>query len=54
VGVADVLSRARTEYRWGAAAEGYQPRSDYYMALYWRKDAFAAASQKTDPAPGAH
>jgi hypothetical protein len=42
VGVADVISRAQTEYRWGDAAEGYEPRSDYYMAVYWRKDAVTA------------
>jgi hypothetical protein len=44
VGVADVLSREHTEYRWDAAADGYQLRSNHYLAVYRRKDALAAAS----------
>ena len=38
VGIADILSESRTEYRWDAAAELYQPRSDQYLAVYRRAD----------------
>jgi hypothetical protein len=38
VGVADILSESRTEYRWDAAAELYQPSSDQYLAVYRRVD----------------
>jgi hypothetical protein len=37
VGIADILSDYRTEYRWDAAAEEYQPKSLYYLAVYRRK-----------------
>jgi len=38
VGVADILSAGHTEYRWDAAAEGYRPQSDSYLAVYRRDD----------------
>jgi hypothetical protein len=47
VGVADRISYDQTEYRWDAAAEGYQPRSQFYMLVYRRKDALAATSGNT-------
>jgi hypothetical protein len=34
VGIADIISDDETEYRWDAAADGYQPQSDYYLAVY--------------------
>ena len=34
VGIADIISNDRTEYRWGAAAAGYKPESDYIVAIY--------------------
>jgi len=37
VGLAEILSRERTEYRWDAAAEGYRPRGDRYILVYRRK-----------------
>jgi hypothetical protein len=37
-GLADIISSSQTEYRWDAATEGYQPRSDYYLAVYRRND----------------
>jgi len=37
VGIADILSGERTEYRWDADAERYQPKSLYYLAVYRRK-----------------
>ena len=37
VGIADILSDDRTEYRWDAEAERYQPKSLYYLAVYRRK-----------------
>ena len=36
VGVADILTRDHTEYRWDEAAESYQPQSSYYLAVYRR------------------
>jgi len=47
VGVADIISDDRSEYRWDTAAEGYQPRSDSYLTVYRRKDALTAASHDT-------
>ena len=40
VGVADMISEERTEYRWDAAAapEAYTPKSDDYLAVYRRRD----------------
>ena len=37
VGIADIVSDTRTEYRWGAAAAAYQPKAGYIMAIYRRK-----------------
>jgi hypothetical protein len=37
VGIADIVSDGRTEYRWGAAAAAYQPESDYIVAIYKRR-----------------
>jgi hypothetical protein len=37
VGVADILSADRTEYRWDKDAEGYQPRSQTYLTVFQRK-----------------
>lgn len=36
VGVADILTKEHTEYRWDAAAESYHPQSTYYLAVYRR------------------
>jgi hypothetical protein len=36
VGIADMISDDRTDFVWDAAAEGYQPRSDEYLAIYRR------------------
>jgi hypothetical protein len=47
VGVADTISKDRTEYRWDAAAEGYRPRSEYYLVVYRREDALTPSSQET-------
>jgi len=38
VGVAETISDTRSEYRWGAAAaQAYQPASEWYLAVYRRK-----------------
>jgi hypothetical protein len=37
VAIADILSDGRTEYRWDADAERYQPKSLYYLAVYRHK-----------------
>jgi hypothetical protein len=42
VGIADIVSGKPTEYRWEAAAETYQPRSSYFLAVYRRSDAVSA------------
>jgi hypothetical protein len=47
VGVADTISKDRTEYRWDSAAEEYHPRSDYYLVVYRREDALTPNSQAT-------
>jgi Dolichyl-phosphate-mannose-protein mannosyltransferase len=39
VGIADILAKDYTEYRWDAAVEGYRPRSDTYLAVYRRANA---------------
>ncbi len=41
VGIADLISDDHTEYRWDAAAEGYRPQSECYLAVYRRIDAGA-------------
>ena len=38
-GFADIISSTQTEYRWDSAAQGYQPHSDSYLAVYRRNDA---------------
>ena len=47
VGIADIVSAERTEYRWDAAAETYQPRSSYFLAVYRRSEAGRPASHGT-------
>jgi hypothetical protein len=37
VGIADMQQDSATEYRWDTAAETYQPRSLYHLAVYRRK-----------------
>ena len=37
VGIADIISDTRTEYRWGPEAASYQPQSDYILAIYRRQ-----------------
>jgi hypothetical protein len=44
VGVADIISAERTEYRWAAAAEAYRPQSSYFLAVYQRSEAVTPAS----------
>jgi len=34
VGIADIISNDRTEYRWGGAAATYKPESDFIVAIY--------------------
>jgi hypothetical protein len=41
VGVADMVSSTRTDYRWDA--EVYPPRSNFYVAVYRRVDASSGA-----------
>lgn len=36
VGIVDILSKNHTEYRWAEAAEAYQPKSSYFLAVYQR------------------
>jgi hypothetical protein len=48
VGVADVITREHTEYRWDAAAEGYQQKSNHYLSVYRRTDSTAAASHSAN------
>ena len=36
VGIADIMEDGSSEYRWDAAAETYQPRSLYHLAVYRR------------------
>jgi hypothetical protein len=38
VGVAEPITDDHTEYRWGAAAAAYEPTTDWYLAVYKRKD----------------
>jgi len=47
VGVADIVSAHRTEYRWDAAAETYQPRSSYFLSVYRRSERVRPASRDT-------
>jgi len=47
VGVADTISKDRTEYRWDADAESYHPRSDYHLVVYRREGALTPNSQAT-------
>lgn len=51
VGIADIISEKRTEYRWAAAAEAYQPQSSYYLAVYRRSERVTAASRETSRLP---
>ena len=37
VGMADIVSENRTEYRWGAAAARYKPETDFIVAVYKKK-----------------
>ena len=37
VGVADIVSEERTEYRWGADAPGYRTEGDDYLQVYRRR-----------------
>jgi len=37
VGIADIISNDRTEYRWGAAAAAYKPESDFIVAIYKKR-----------------
>jgi hypothetical protein len=37
VGMADIISNDRTEYRWGAAAAAYKPESDFIVAVYKKR-----------------
>lgn len=43
VGVADIVSEERTEYRWGADAPGYRTQGDDYLQVYRRREAKSAA-----------
>jgi hypothetical protein len=47
VGIVDIVSAERTEYRWEAAAETYQPRSSYFLTVYRRSEAGRPASRDT-------
>jgi hypothetical protein len=51
VGIADIISEQRTEYRWGAAVDAYQPQSSYFLGVYRRKDSVTAASRETSKLP---
>jgi len=48
VGIADIISEKRTEYRWAGAAEAYQPQSSYFLAVYRR---VTAAARGTNTLP---
>jgi hypothetical protein len=37
VGMADIISNDRTEYRWGPAAAAYTPESDFIVAIYKKR-----------------
>jgi hypothetical protein len=37
VGVVDILSPEQTEYRWDAAAQGYNPRSQAVLSVFRKK-----------------
>jgi hypothetical protein len=39
VGIIDILSDTRTEYRWGSEAASYSPRSPYFLCVYRRRAA---------------
>jgi hypothetical protein len=52
VGIADIISEQRTEYRWAAAAEAYEPQSSYYLAVYLRSPPVTAVSRGTSKLPG--
>jgi hypothetical protein len=45
VGIADIISKERTEYRWADAAQTYQPQSSYFLAVYQRVGAAPAAAR---------
>ena len=51
VGIADIISEERTEYRWASAAEAYQPQSSYFLAVYRRSERVTAASRGTSRLP---
>jgi hypothetical protein len=38
VGVIDILSLDRTEYRWGDEARTYSPRSRYFIYVFQRRE----------------
>ena len=38
VGIADIISRELTRYRWDDAARDYSPESPIWMAVYRRRD----------------
>src|ERR1035438_10045081 len=38
VGMVDIISEWRTEYRWGPAAALYKPESDLIVAVYKRRE----------------
>jgi hypothetical protein len=47
VGVADIVSEERTEYRWGAEAPGYTPQGDDYLLVYRRREAKSAGLRQS-------
>lgn len=48
VGIADMISDDRTEYRWAAEAEKYQPQSRHYVAIYQRSDPVIGTVRETN------
>jgi hypothetical protein len=51
VGIADIISEERTEYRWAGAVDTYQPQSSYFLGVYRRIDRVTAASRQTSKLP---
>jgi hypothetical protein len=39
VGVVDIISNGRTEYRWDKEAKSYSPQSPYFLLVFKRKPA---------------
>jgi len=51
VGIVDIISGERTEYRWADAVDAYEPQSPYHIGVYRRSERVTAASRETSKLP---